>query len=664
MTVSDGRKRVVIERVQPEIDGGRFPIKRVVGEKVVVQADIFADGHDSVSARLIFKGPDNNGWKEVPMRFIENDRWKGEFIVEQIGIYYYSLLGWVDHFKTWQRDLKKKFDAGQDIRVDVRIGIELIEGASKRARASGNDKKKLIEFIDFLKNGVDTEKTVSVVLSEKLSNLMDRYSDRSSAIGYEKELSVVVDRKNALFSSWCEIFPRSCGSQPNKHGTFKDCEAILPEIAKMGFDVLYFPPIHPIGKTKRKGKNNIIVADLDDVGSPWAIGSEEGGHKALHPLLGTLEDFTRLIDKARDSGIEIAIDLAYQCSPDHPYVKEHPEWFRWRPDGTIQYAENPPKKYEDIVPLNFETDHWQDLWNELKSIVFFWIEKGIRIFRVDNPHTKPFAFWEWLIREVKKDYPDVIFLSEAFTRPKVMYHLAKVGFTQSYTYFTWRNTKWEFMQYIRELTRTEAKEYLRPNFWPNTPDILPEHLQYGDRPAFIMRLILAATLSSNYGIFGPAFLLCVNEALPEREEYLSSEKYEIRHWNWEQPGNLKDLVARVNKIRRENPALQITNNVTFYEVDNDYLIFYGKMTEDLSNILLIVVNLDPFHTQSGWVKVPVNELGIDPNQPYMVHDLLGDDKYIWHGEKNYIEVNPRISPAYILKLRKRLKRETDFDYFI
>jgi starch synthase (maltosyl-transferring) len=662
MMNSDGKKRVVIEHVQPAIDSGRFPIKRVVGEKVVVQADIFADGHDSVSARLIFKGPDNDGWKEVPMRLVENDRRKGEFIVEQIGIYYYSLLGWVDHFKTWQKDLKKKYDAGQDIRVDVLIGIELIEEASKRA--SGDNKKKLIEFIDFLKNEADIEKTVSVVLSEELSNLMDRYVDRSSATEYEKELSVVVDRKNALFSSWCEIFPRSCGSQPNKHGTFKDCGAILPEIAKMGFDVLYFPPIHPIGKTKRKGKNNIIVADLDDVGSPWAIGSEEGGHKALHPLLGTLEDFMRLIDKAKDYGIEIAIDLAYQCSPDHPYVKEHPEWFRWRPDGTIQYAENPPKKYEDIVPLNFETDHWQDLWNELKSIVFFWIEKGIRIFRVDNPHTKPFAFWEWLIREVKKDYPDVIFLSEAFTRPKVMYHLAKVGFTQSYTYFTWRNTKWEFMQYIRELTRTEVKEYIRPNFWPNTPDILPEHLQYGDRPAFIMRLVLAATLSSNYGIFGPAFLLCLNEALPEREEYLNSEKYEIRHWDWEQPGNLKDLVTRVNKIRGENPALQITNNVTFYEVDNDYLIFYGKMTEDLSNILLIVVNLDPFHTQSGWVKVPVNELGIDPNQPYMVHDLLGDDKYIWHGERNYIEVNPRISPAYILKLRKRLKRETDFDYFI
>ncbi len=662
MIVSDGRTRVVIEHVEPEIDGGRFPIKRVVGEKVVVQADIFADGHDSVSARLLYKGEGDDEWNEVPMSFIENDRWMGNFTVEKLGIYLYTILGWVDHFNTWQKDLKKKFDAGQDVSVDTLIGVKYIEEASKKA--SEIDKKKLKEFTGVLKNERNKERTISVVLSEGLSNLMSRYIDRSFSTEYEKKLAVIVDRKNALFSSWYEIFPRSCTSQSGSHGTFKDCEAILPEIAKMGFDVFYFPPIHPIGKTKRKGKNNILVAGPDDVGSPWAIGSEEGGHKAVHPLLGTIEDFIRLINKARDYGIEIAIDLAYQCSPDHPYIKEHPEWFRWRPDGTIQFAENPPKKYEDIVPLNLETEQWQKLWDELKSVVIFWIEKGIRIFRVDNPHTKPFAFWEWLIREVKRIYPDVIFLSEAFTRPKVMYHLAKIGFTQSYTYFTWRNTKWEFMQYIKELTSSSLKEYFRPNFWPNTPDILPEHLQYGGRPVFIMRFILAATLSSNYGIFGPPFLLCVNEALPGREEYLNSEKYEVRHWDLEQQGNLKDLVARVNRIRRENPALQTTNNVKHYDVDNDYLIFYGKVTEDLSNIILIVVNLDPFYTQSGWVKVPINEFGIDPNQPYMVHDLLSDDKYIWHGERNYVELNPRISPAHIFKLRKKLKREMDFDYFM
>jgi starch synthase (maltosyl-transferring) len=658
----EGRKRVVIEHVQPEIDGGRFPIKRVVGEKVVVQAAIFADGHDSISAMLLYKGHNDGEWKEAHMRFIENDTWRGEFIVEELGIYHYTLLGWVDHFKTWQKDLKKKSDADQDVSTDILIGVEYIREASKRA--TGDDKNRLIEFIDGLKNEAIIEKNLSLALSQELSILMNRYTDRCFATGYEKELPVVVERKNALFSSWYEIFPRSCVSQPGKHGTLKNCESILPEIARMGVDVLYFPPIHPIGKTKRKGKNNIIVSDLDDVGSPWAIGSEEGGHKAVHPLLGTFEDFMRLIDKAREHGIEIAIDLAYQCSPDHPYVKEHPEWFRWRPDGTIQYAENPPKKYEDIVPLNFETDHWQDLWNELKSIVLFWIEKGIRIFRVDNPHTKPFSFWEWLIMEVKRDHPDVVFLSEAFTRPKVMYRLAKIGFTQSYTYFAWRNTKWEIAQYVNELAQTDVREYFRPNFWPNTPDIFPEHLQYGGRNAFMMRLVLAATLSSNYGIYGPTFELVVNEALQGKEEYLNSEKYEIKLWDWDREGNLRDFIARINKIRRENPALQQTFNIKLHEVDNDNLLFYSKETEDLSNIILVVVNLDPFHTHSGWVKVPIREFGIEPNQPYLVHDLLGDDKFIWQGERNYVEINPHVSPAYILRVRKRLKREMDFDYFM
>jgi starch synthase (maltosyl-transferring) len=662
MIASDGRKRVVIEHVEPEIDGGCLPIKRVVGEKVVVKADIFADGHDSISPRLLYKGSYDGEWEEVLMRLIENDRWRGEFTVEEIGMYHYTVEGWVDHFKTWQKDIKKKFDAGQNVSVDILIGVEHIKEAAKRS--SGNDKKTITELANVLKKEQDMGKAVFFALGEEVSELMNKYPDKNFATRYEKELSVVVERKKALFSSWFEIFPRSCTSLQGKHGTFKDCEAVLPEIAKMGFDVLYFPPIHPIGKTKRKGKNNILISDPDDVGSPWAIGSEEGGHKAVHPQLGNIEDFIGLIEKAKNYGIEIAIDLAYQCSPDHPYIKEHPEWFSWRPDSTLQYAENPPKKYEDIIHLNFETENWQGLWDELKNIVIFWIEKGIRIFRVDNPHTKPFVFWGWLIKEVKGNYPDVIFLSEAFTRPKVMYRLAKVGFTQSYTYFTWRNTKYEIMQYIKELTSTEVNEYFRPNFWPNTPDIFPEHLQYGGRPAFIMRLVLAATLSSNYGIFGPAFILCANEAISEKEEYLNSEKYEIRNWDLEQQGNLKDIIARINKIRTENPALQTTKNLKFYEVDNDYLLFYGKATEDLSNIIFILVNLDPFHTQSGWVKVPINEFGIDSNQPYMVHDLLGDDKYIWHGERNYVELNPRISPAHIFKLRKKLKREMDFDYFM
>lgn len=659
---AEGRKRVVIENVKPEINCGRFPIKRVVGEKVIVTADIFSDGHDSISARLLYRRQKDKEWREVPLKLIENDRWRGEFVVEEVGIYHYTVEGWVDYFKTWQRDLKKKWDAGHDLKVDLLIGAGLVEETSKRA--SPEDRKKLIRFAEVLKGKASIERTVSAALDEELIELMNRYPDKSFAIKYGKELSLVVDREKALFSTWYELFPRSCSPEAGKHGTFKDCERFLPEIARMGFDILYLPPIHPIGKTNRKGKNNLLENNPDDVGSPWAIGSKEGGHKAVHPQLGTLDDFESLIKKAKHYEIEIALDLAFQCSPDHPYLKEHPEWFKWRPDGTVQFAENPPKKYEDIIPLNYETENWRELWEELKSIVLFWVEKGIRIFRVDNPHTKPFSFWEWLIREIKKEYPEVIFLSEAFTRPKVMYRLAKLGFTQSYTYFTWRNTKREFIEYLTELTQTEVREYFRPNFWPNTPDILPEHLQYGGRPAFMIRLVLAATLSSNYGIYGPAFEFCINEAIQGKEEYLNSEKYEIKHWDQDKPGNLKDFIARVNRIRKENAALQTTWNLRFYEVDNDTLLFYGKVTDDLSNMILVVVNLDPFHPQSGWVKVPIGELGIDPDQPYLVHDLLSDDKYIWQGERNYVELNPHVLPANIFRIRKRLKRETDFDYFM
>lgn len=661
MHIDEG-KRVIIERLNPEIDGGRFPIKRVIGEKVVVTADVFADGHDAVWANVLYKCQNDDTWQEIPMLFLENDRWQGGFIVEEMGIYTYTVEGGVDHFKTWQNDLKKKYDASQDIKTEILIGIQQIHDVLKRV--SGDDKKKLLEYIDFLRHEENKQKAMKIVLSEELSNLIKKYPDKQSATKYERELAIVVDRKKALFSTWYERFPRSCSPKSGEHGTFKDCEVILPEIAKMGFDVFYLPPIHPIGKTNRKGKNNSPVSVQDDVGCPWAIGSQEGGHKSIHPQLGTLSDFEQLMNKAKDYGVEIALDLAFQCSPDHPYVKQHPEWFRWRPDGSVQYAENPPKKYEDVLPINFETAQRQQLWEELKSVVVFWAERGIRIFRVDNPHTKPFSFWEWLIREVKSKYPDVLFLSEAFTRPKVMYYLAKVGFTQSYTYFTWRNTKKEFITYLNELTKTEVKEYFRPNFWPNTPDILPEHLQHGGRPAFMIRLILAATLSSNYGIFGPDFELCVSEAIAGKEEYLDSEKYEIRYWNWNKPGNLKDFIARVNRIRKENPSLQTTRNVQFYEGENDTILSYGKVTDDASDIIFVVVNLDPYHVQSGWIKVPIDIYGISADQPYLAHDLLSDDKYIWQGEKNYVELNPRIIPAHIFKIRKRLKKETDFDYFM
>ncbi len=683
---AEDRRRVIIENVKPEVDCGRFPIKRVVGEKVVVMADVFADGHDAVSARLLYRKQGDSEWREVQMRLVENDRCKGEFVVEEVGFYHYLVEGWIDHFKTWQRDLRRRWEAlraggslsepeaGQSLKADLLMGAGYVEEASERA--SKEDREKLVKHAAVLKKEENGEDLVSIALGEELTELMSRYSNKKFAVSYEKELAVMVDRGKALFSTWYELFPRSCSSEPGKYGTFTDCERLLPEIAKMGFDILYLPPIHPIGKTNRKGKNNILPRPRsinsagpgevrpDDVGSPWAIGSKEGGHKAIDPQLGTLEDLERLVKRAKDFGMEIAMDLAYQCSPDHPYVKEHPEWFRWRPDGTIQYAENPPKKYEDIVPFNFETEAWAVLWEELKSIVLFWVERGIRIFRIDNPHTKPFAFWEWLIHEVKKDSPEVIFFSEAFTRPKVMYRLAKAGFTQSYTYFTWRNTKRELMEYLTELTQTEVREYFRPNFWPNTPDILPEHLQYGGRPAFMIRLVLAATLISNYGIYGPAFELCVNESLPGKEEYLNSEKYEIKHWDREKAGNLRDFVGRVNQIRKEDPALQTTWNLRFYEVDNDYLLFYGKATEDLSNIILVAVNLDPFHTQSGWVNVPMNQLALNPTHPYLVHDLLSDEKYIWQGERNFVELNPQVLPAKIFRVRKRLKREMDFDYFM
>jgi starch synthase (maltosyl-transferring) len=656
-----GRARVVIEHPQPEIDNGRFPIKRVVGERVHVTADLFTDGHDRVRAVVLFKGPGDTVWNEAEMQPVGNDRWAAAFETLEAGIYLYTVRGWVDHFATWQADLKKRSEGEEQLDVHLLIGAEFVHDAAQHAKQ--DDRHALDRFEKILREADDKEERVRLAMSSSLADLMVRYPDTRFATTYPRELAVVVERPRALFSTWYERFPRSCAATPGKHGTFADCLRLLPEIVRMGFDVWYLPPIHPIGTTHRKGKNNSAVAEKGDVGSPWAIGGREGGHTSVHPSLGTMEEFQQLVARARESGIEIALDIAFQCSPDHPWVKEHPEWFKWRPDGSVQYAENPPKKYQDVLPLNFESDNWQGLWDELRNVVLFWADHGVRIFRVDNPHTKPFVFWEWMIRECREQYPELIFLSEAFTRPKVMYALAKAGFTQSYTYFTWRNTKPEFTNYITHLLNTEVREFFRPNFWPNTPDILPEHLQYGGRPAFVMRLLLAATLSSNYGIYGPPFELCVGEAVPGKEEYLNSEKYEVRHWDWDAPGHLKDLIARVNTIRRENPALQTTWNLRFHEVDNEYLIFYGKATEDRSNIILVVVNLDPAHTQSGWVKVPIQELGIPPDQPYLVHELLTDDKFIWHGERNFVQLDPNITPAHIFRVRKHMKRETDFDYY-
>jgi starch synthase (maltosyl-transferring) len=553
--------------------------------------------------------------------------------------------------------------ANQEVHVDLLIGVELIEGAAMRAK--DQESAFLRQWADRLRQSKNDPKGVALALDEELLKAMQRHPDRNSASRYEKELTVIVDREKALFSTWYEVFPRSCSSQAGRHGSFRDCEAWLPYIASMGFDVVYLPPIHPIGQAFRKGKNNSVVVQPDDVGSPWAIGSSQGGHKTVHPELGTLEDFKRFLFKAREYGLEVALDIAFQCSPDHPYVTRHPEWFRMRPDNTIQYAENPPKKYQDIYPLDFESAQWPSLWEELRNVFQFWIEQGVGIFRVDNPHTKPFVFWEQVISEIKEHYPDVLFLSEAFTRPHVMYRLAKSGFSQSYTYFAWRNSKQELTSYFTELTQTEVREYLRPNLWPNTPDILPEFLQIGGRPAFMVRLILAATLGASYGIYGPAFELCENLPLrPGSEEYLNSEKYELKRRDLHSRNSLKDLISRVNRIRKENPALQSNRNLHFHETDNPALICYSKATDDFANVIVVVVNLDCFHTQTGWVRLDLGAIGLDANHSFQVHDLLGDGNYLWQGTSNYVELVPESLPAHILRLRRWVRTERDFDYYL
>ena len=660
----EGRERVVIEGVTPEIDGGQFAIKRIRGEPVVVEADVFVDGHEVICCALIFRRESESDWREATMEALANDRWRGSFVAAELGRYVYTITAWVDRFKSWRRDLEKKAKAGTHTDLDLLSGALLVGAAAKRA--AGGDAKTFKYWIDGLNDKKrDLSEKLDLALSDELARLVEQYPDRRFATTYQKNLTVVVDREKARFSSWYEMFPRSCAAEPGRHGTFKDCKRLLPYVASMGFDVLYLPPVHPIGRTHRKGKNNTVISSANDPGSPWAIGAQEGGHKSLHPQLGTLADFNSLVKKAESLGIEIALDLAYQCSPDHPYVKEHPEWFRRRPDGSVQYAENPPKKYEDIFPLDFTSEQWGGLWQELLSIVHFWMEQGVRIFRVDNPHTKPMPFWQWLIDEVKKKNPEVIFLAEAFTRPKVMYRLAKLGFSQSYTYFAWRNTKPELTQYFTELTQTQTREYFRPSLWPNTPDILNEYLQFSGRPAFMVRLVLAATLGASFGIYGPAFELLEDRPRePGSEEYLNSEKYEIRHWDRERSDSLKELIARVNRIRKENPALQSDQSLRFHKVDNEQIICYTKQSEDLSNVIAVVVNLDPHHVQSGWVTIPVETLQLDPLDSYQAHDLLSGARFLWHGAKNYVELAPQSTPVHILRLRRRIRREQDFDYFL
>jgi len=635
-----------IAGVWPELAAGRSPVKRVVGDTFEVSADILREGHEALAAVLKYRTVKDTTWREVPMQYVDNDRWVGRFPLEENTRYLYTLEAYPDAYRSWAVDLEKRLAAGMEVASELLEGAALLRPAL--ARAVGADKKRIEERLAELERATTPLQQARILLADDTAELVENYPDRSAATTYDRELEVVVDRPLAQCAAWYEMFPRSQGTVAGRHATFQDCIARLPDIAAMGFDVLYLPPIHPVGRSFRKGRNNSLVAAPDDPGSPWAIGNERGGHKAVEPALGTLHDFREFVGAARAAGLEVALDYALQCSPDHPYVREHPEWFHHRPDGTIKYAENPPKKYQDIYPLNFYCRDREALWEELRSIVLFWIEQGVRIFRVDNPHTKPMPFWAWLIREVQTLYPDVIFLSEAFTRPKLMQALAKVGFTQSYTYFTWRNFKGELTAYLTELTRTEMAEYFRGNLFTNTPDILSPILQDGGRPAFKLRLALAATLSSLYGIYS-GYELCERAAIPGTEEYLDSEKYEIRVRDWDTPGHIKAYIARINRIRRENPALQEYRNLEFYECDDDNILFYGKRSADGQNTVWVAVNLDPFQAHEARLHLPMRELGVTSEDRLQVHELITDERQLWRGPAHAIRLDPQ-EPAAILRV--------------
>ncbi len=663
----DGRIRAVVENVAPEIDDGRFAVKRTVGDTFVVEADCFADGHDAIACALLWRRDGSTHWQAAPMAHVGNDRWRGSFALDAIGRYRYTVCAWVDHLLSWQHDLARRVDL-EDIRLALRSGAQLVAGAAGRA-SDAAERERLQRWADELAHAAtgagDVEAGKRIALDPALAALAARHPDLQFAYWYPRELPLAVDRERARFSAWYEMFPRSAASEPGRHGTFADCERLLPYVAGMGFDVLYLPPIHPTGRLQRKGRNNALVAGPDDVGSPWAIGAAEGGHTAVHPQLGTLADFRRLVSRAQEHGLEIALDIAFQCAPDHPWVREHPEWFRRRPDGSVQYAENPPKKYQDIYPFDFESARWRELWLALAQVFEFWIEQGVRIFRVDNPHTKAFAFWEWVIDRLQAQHADLIFLSEAFTRPKVMHRLAKLGFTQSYTYFAWRNTKRELTEYFTELAHGPERDYFRPNVWPNTPDILTEALQFGTRGTFMARVALAATLCANYGIYGPAYeLMEQTPREPGSEEYLDSEKYQLRHWNRERPDSLAPFIAALNRIRRANPALQRDDSLAFLPIDSEQMIAYAKVTPDLSNVIVCAVNLDPHHVQSGWLTLDPAAFGLADGQPYQMHDLLTGARYLWHGARNFVSLDPQRCPVHVFRLQRRVHREQDFDYFM
>jgi starch synthase (maltosyl-transferring) len=651
---------IVIEAVTPELDCGRYAVKREVGDPLEVEADIFKEGHDAIAAAIRYRAEDEKEWREQRMHFADNDRWAGSIRLDRNARYLYTVIAWTDDFGSWRAELSKKVDAGQSVESELLEGRTLVEGAAARAR--GEDARRLTVFLRRMDTSKGSAARVEAALDDELLELMERNPARSDLTQYDRVLPVQVDRVKARFAAWYELFPRSTADDPDRHGTFDDVIAKLPYVRDMGFDVLYFPPIHPIGKAHRKGKNNSLTAEPGEPGSPYAIGSHEGGHKALHPELGTLADFRRLVAVADEHGMELAMDFAIQVSPDHPYVKEHPDWFYIRPDGTIKYAENPPKKYQDIYPLNFYSDTWAEQWEEWKSVILFWVEQGVKIFRVDNPHTKPVQFWEWMIREVQRDHPDVIFLSEAFTRPKMMRTLAKAGFTQSYTYFTWRNFKGEIEEYFTELTRGPMREYFRGNLFPNTPDINPEFLQKGGRPAFMIRAVLATTLSSVYGMYS-GFELCEGTPVPGKEEYLDSEKYEIKAWDWEREGNIRPLIRRLNQVRRENAALQEYDNLRFHLCDSDQVLFYEKATPDGANIVFVAVNLDPFESHEVTLFFPLVTIGVADNETWEAEELLQGGSHLWQGSHQRIRLDPA-APARIWRVRRWRSSEHGFDTFM
>ncbi|MEM6915510.1 MAG: alpha-1,4-glucan--maltose-1-phosphate maltosyltransferase [Verrucomicrobiota bacterium] len=644
---------VVVSNLSPVVESGRYPTKRVEAEPLLVEADIFKDGHDVVVAIAEWRREGDSTWSAVAMTAQENDRWNATLIFPEIGEYEIAVTAWADDFLTWVHDYERRLTGDQaDFTTEVEEGRVILNNAAIRAAGGkAHDDAEAIENLTTQLMASDPKEVPTLMHQPEVTELLARWPDRKLATTSEEVIRLTVETKRSAYSAWYEFFPRSAEGIEGKHSTFRDCMPRIADAKAMGFDIIYFPPIHPIGISHRKGKNNSVTCEAGDVGSPWAIGNRHGGHRSVEPALGTIDDFVWLLREAKKIGMDIALDFAINCSPDHPYVEEHPEWFYHRPDGSIKYAENPPKKYQDIYPLNFHCDEWRELWEELRDVVLFWVGKGVTIFRVDNPHTKPVAFWEWLIAEIHAVDPTVIFLSEAFTRPKMMQTLAKAGFTQSYTYFTWRETRHDLIDYVNELTKGHMRDYYRANFWPNTPDILPFHLHDAPPSSFKIRAALAATLSSSWGMYS-GYELCENKPLPGREEYLDSEKYQLKTRNWDKPGNIKPFLTRLNRARQENAALQTYANIEFVPCDNEEMIAYYRWSDDRSNLILVVVNLDSHRRHETSIHLPLEAMGLQPGNTFRVSDLIYEETYTWRESTNFVALDPRTKPVHVFRVEK------------